>query len=275
MNTNEVILNNGAAMPRIGLGVYRLQDHGEAVQAVRSALEQGYRHIDTASYYQNERAVGQAVRESGIPREEIFITTKLWNEAQRTGSCRQAFEESLEKLGVGYIDLYLVHWPVAGLVAQTWYAMEELYASGKVEAIGVSNHRIGDLQQILDLGGVIPAVNQIELHPYLAQDDLVGFCREEGITVQAWSPLAAKKAPLLEEPSLLELAAKHGKSPAQIVLRWDIQRGVVPLPKSANPGRQRDNLNIFDFELDGEDMRKIAALDCGRRIGPDPANVTF
>lgn len=266
-----VTLNTGAQMPCPGLGVYRMVQ-GTA-EFVATALKAGYRHIDTAAYYQNEQDVGRAVRESGIPRSEIFLTTKLWNDDQRQGVQRQAFERSMERLGLDYVDLYLVHWPLPDRTAETWRAMEEIFSLGRARAIGVSNYRIRDLEQVIALGGTVPAVNQIECHPYLPQSELIAYCAEKGIAVQAWAPFSAGKTDLLKEPALLRIAGKHGVSPAQVILRWNLQRGVTPLPKSQNPARQRENLQIFDFSLDDADMRAIAALDCGRRTGPDPDSI--
>lgn len=270
-----VVLNTGYAMPTPGFGVYRLSGEQEGVDAILSALEAGYRHLDTAAFYGNEKAVGKAVRQSGIPREEIFVTTKLWNDVQRTGIVAEAFEKSLELLDIGYIDLYLVHWPIEGKVTETWLAMEEIYRSGGVKSIGVSNHRIQDLEAILALGGTVPAVNQLECQPYFSQEEMRSYCEEKGIQMTAWGPLGSNRAPLLEEQVLKGIAAKHGKTTAQVVLRWNVQRGIVPLPKSQNPQRQRENLDIFGFVLDEGDMADIAKMEQNRRLGPDPSNVTF
>lgn len=268
-------LNNGKEMPQIGLGVFRMHEEQAAIEAIKSAVGIGYRHIDTAAYYENEAAVGKAIAQSGLARETFFVTTKMWNDVQRNGVPMQAFEKSLQQLGFEYIDLYLVHWPVEGKVINTWHSMEKILQTGKVKSIGVSNHRICDLEAIKALGGTIPVVNQIELTPYFQQEELLAYCKANGIAVQAWGPLGSGKNNLLQEPALLRIAQKHGKSTAQVVLRWNLQRGVTPLPKSANPARQKENVNVFDFRLDEQDMKDIAKLETGKRQGFDPNCVDF
>ncbi len=271
----KVKLNNGVEMPCIGLGVFRIEDNNEAERVVKTALNVGYRHIDTAMYYHNEKAVGKAIRESGIPREEIFVTTKMWNADQRSGMVKEAFEASLERLGIDYIDLYLIHWPVEGKYVDTWKKFEDIYQSGKVKAIGVSNFKQHHLEILLKETSVIPAVNQIELHPYLTQESELVFCKTMGIQVEAWSQFAANQTNLFEEKILMDLADKYSKSPAQIILRWDYQRGVVTIPKSSNENRMKENLDIFDFSLSDQEVESISSLNKNMRIGPDPDKVDF
>ena len=268
-----VTLNNGVEMPQLGLGVYQTQEGREVETAVRAALDFGYRHIDTAALYGNEVGVGNAVRASGIPREEIFITTKVWNGAQREGKVREAFEESLNKLDLGYIDLFLVHWPVAEKYVETWLTLEKLYAEGKIRAIGVSNHKKHHFEQVLAAGSMVPAVNQVELHPRLRLADLQNYLKGKNCHIEAWSPLM--KARIFDNETIMRLAETHGKTPAQIVLRWHWQHEIVVIPKSANPGRIAENGSFFDFELSADEMAAIDALDTGERIGADPDNFTF
>ncbi|MBB4036368.1 diketogulonate reductase-like aldo/keto reductase [Dysgonomonas hofstadii] len=271
----KVKLNNGVEMPWVGLGVFRIEDNKEAERVVKTALSAGYRHIDTAMYYHNEEAVGKAIRESGIPREEIFVTTKMWNADQRSGKVKEAFDASLKRLDTGYIDLYLIHWPVEGKFVDTWKKFEEIYQTGKVKAIGVSNFKQRHLETLLNATDIIPAVNQIELHPYLTQDSDLVFCTGMGIQVGAWSQFAANQTGLFEEKILIDLANKYSKSPAQIILRWDYQRGVVTIPKSANEKRMKENLEIFDFDLAQDEIKAINSLNKDMRIGPDPDHVDF
>ncbi|MEJ2737065.1 MAG: aldo/keto reductase [Anaerolineae bacterium] len=261
-------LNNGLVMPWLGLGVHRVSDGQEVEQAVRNALETGYRSIDTASVYGNERGIGEAMRESGVPREDIFLTTKVWNDAQRERRVLAAFEESLERLGTDYVDLYLVHWPVVGRSQETWQVMEEIYQSGRAKAIGVSNYLVHHLDDLLPNTQTVPTVNQIEFHPCLVQPDLLAYCQDHKIQVQAWSPLMVGQ--ILSEPAVQKLADKHQKTPAQIVLRWDLQHQVVTIPKSVHANRLAENTQIFDFELSEADMNTLDALDEGKRVGPHP-----
>ncbi len=272
--TATKILNNGVAVPMLGLGVWRARDE-EGVRAVAWALEAGYRHIDTASFYRNEAAVGQAVRESGLPREDIFVTTKLWNEDQRTGAQTEAFERSLDALGLDYVDLYLVHWPVPDRFVASWKIVEKIYAAGRARAIGVSNFHAPHLKTLLETAEVRPAVNQFECHPYLAQEDLIDLCARKGIACAAYSPLGGKGSPVLEDPALAAVAAKYGKSPAQIVLRWNVQRGVIVLPKSVHQERIAANGELDGFELTGADMAAVTALNRNQRLGFDPDNFDF
>ncbi|MFW5419904.1 aldo/keto reductase [Nocardiopsis sp. CNT-189] len=265
-----VTLNNGVEMPRLGFGVWQVPD-GEAQGAVAEALRVGYRSIDTAKVYQNEAGTGRALRESGIPREELFVTTKVWNDDHGRDRALRAFDASLERLGLEYVDLYLIHWPVPEQDAyvETWKALERIHAEGRAKAIGVSNFTEATLGRLLASADTVPAVNQIELHPRLAQEKMRALGAEHGIATEAWSPLGQGKG-LLDEPVLTELAAKHGRTPAQVVLRWHLQLGNIAIPKSVTPSRIAENLDVFGFALDAGDMERIAALDTGARLGPDP-----
>jgi diketogulonate reductase-like aldo/keto reductase len=266
------VLNNGVKMPWFGLGVWKTKEGEEVEHAVSTALRLGYRSIDTAAIYGNEAGVGKAIQRSGIPREEIFLTTKVWNADQGYDATLRAFEESRQKLGVSYVDLYLIHWPVKGKYKETWKALEKLYKDGVVRAIGVSNFQIHHLQDLMADSEVVPAVNQVEYHPLLTQKELLAFCRDNRIQLEAWSPLMQGN---LDLPLLKELGQKYGKSAAQIVLRWDLQNGVVTIPKSVNENRLKENADIFDFELSQEDMEKISQLNENKRFGPDPDNFDF
>ena len=270
---DRALLNNGRGMPWLGFGVFKMSDGQEVEDAVKYALETGYRSIDTAAAYRNERGVGKAIRESGIPREDVFLTTKLWNEDQRKKRTLAAFEESLERLGTEYVDLYLVHWPVKGCYQETWQVMEEIYQSGRAKAIGVSNFQIHHLEDILRDSQTVPSVNQVEFHPFLIQPDLRDFCQSHQIQVEAWSPLMQGR--IVTEPVVQKLTEKYEKTPAQIALRWDLQHRVVTIPKSSNPNRITENAQIFDFQLSQADMDVLDALDEGKRIGPDPDNFNF
>jgi len=265
-------LSNGVVMPWFGLGVYKVQEGDEVERAVSTAIEAGYISIDTAAFYQNEEGVGRAVRASGVPRDKLFITTKVWNTEQGYESTLKAFEESRKKLQLDYVDLYLVHWPVPGKYKDTWRALEKLYEDGLVRAIGVSNFQIHHLEDLAASANVRPMVNQVEYHPLLTQKPLLKYCRENGIQLEAWSPLMRGN---LDLPLLKELAQKYGKTPAQIVLRWDLQHEVVTIPKSVTPERIRENANVFDFELSAEDMERIDGLNQNRRFGADPDNFSF
>ncbi len=261
-------LHNGVNMPWLGLGVYKMAEGKEVERAVHAALEAGYRSIDTAALYQNERGVGQAVRTSGLPREEVFITTKVWNDDQGYESTLKAFEQSRRLLGVDYVDLYLIHWPVRGKFKETWRALEKLYKDGWVRAIGVSNFHIHHLENLLADCEIVPMVNQVELHPCLTQEPLREYCQKHHIQVEAWSPLM--RGQLFEHPLLQELSRKYGKTPAQIIIRWDLQHEIVTIPKSARPERIRENAQVFDFELEAADMARLDELNENRRVGPDP-----
>ncbi|MCL6615739.1 MAG: aldo/keto reductase [Anoxybacillus ayderensis] len=267
-------LHNGVRMPWLGLGVYKVQEGDEVIRSVRTALEVGYRHIDTAAFYENEEGVGRAIRESGIRREEVFVTTKVWNSDQGYESTLKAFHTSLKKLGFDYIDLYLVHWPVKEKYKETYKALEKLYKDGFVRAIGVSNFQIHHLEHILADCEIKPMVNQVEFHPRLTQKELLAFCKQHQIQLEAWSPLM-RGGELLNEPTLVDIAQKYEKTPAQVILRWDLQHEVVTIPKSVTPQRIAQNANIFDFTLTKEEMDAIDALNENRRIGPDPDNFDF
>ena len=266
-------LHNGVKMPWLGLGVFKVEEGEEVEVAVETAIKLGYRSIDTAAIYRNEEGVGRAIKASGVPREELFITTKVWNKAQGYESTLAAFEKSMDKLGLEYLDLYLIHWPVKGKYEDTWRALEKLYSEGKVRAIGVSNFQIHHLQDIFDVAEIKPMVNQVEYHPKLAQVELLSFCKENNVQMQAWSPLM--QGHLLDNEVLKAIGEKHGKSVAQVILRWDLQNGVVTIPKSVKEHRIKENADIFDFELTIEEMEKINALNEDKRIGPDPDNFDF
>ena len=270
---NCTTLNNGIQMPWLGFGVFKVQDGREVEQSVKWALEAGYRSIDTAAVYGNERGVGTAIRESGVPRNEIFLTTKVWNEELRKKRTSVAFKESLERLGMDYVDVCLVHWPVKGAYKDAWKALEDIYESGRTRAIGVSNFLVHHLEDLLADSQIVPAVNQVEFHPYLVQPALLNFCQKQGIQLEAWSPLMRGKISTVAE--ITQLAEKYHKTPVQIVLRWDVQHGVVTIPKSVHKDRIIENTRIFDFELSSEDMTLLDRLDRGERVGPDPDNFDF
>ena len=266
-------LHNGIEMPRLGLGVYKMTDSKEAVKAMGTAIEVGYRAIDTASLYGNEKEVGESVRESGIKREDIFITTKVWNSDQGYDQTLRAFEKSLKNLGFDYLDLYLTHWPVKETFKETYRAIERLYEEKLIRATGVSNHHQHHLEAIFATANVKPMVNQIELSPRLTQYDLRTFCADHEIAVTSWSPLA--RGGLLEEPSLAGIASKYGKTTAQIIIRWHLQHDLTVIPKSVTPARIAANADVFDFELSFEDMKTIDSLNLNERTGADPDNFNF
>lgn len=265
--TESFTLNTGAKMPKLGLGTWQAAE-GESVEnAVRWALDLGYRHVDTAAVYKNEQGVGKALRASGVPRGEVFVTTKLANADARAGNVRAAFDASLDKLGLEYVDLYLLHWPVGDYKAN-WAALEDLHASGRARAIGVSNFMEEHLADLATTARVTPAVDQVEFSPYLVQTALLDACRQRGVQHEGWTPLAGGR--VFKEKALRELAKKRGKTVSQIVLRWNVQQGSVAIPKSVNRERLAENRAIFDFELSAEEMRAVSALDEGKRVGPDP-----
>ncbi len=266
-------LNNGVEMPWFGLGVYKAEEGDEVVRSVRTALDHGYRLIDTAAFYRNEEGVGKAIRESGIPREEIFVTTKVWNDQQGYPSTLRAFEESRKKLGLDWIDLYLIHWPVKGKYLETWKALEHLVHNGRVRAIGVCNFQVHHLEDLMGNCEIIPAVNQVEFHPRLTQKELLAFCNQNQIRMEAWAPLMRGK--ILDHETIVTIAEKHEKKPAQVILRWDLQHGVITIPKSVRKERIQSNADVFDFELTPEEMKRIDALNRDERTGPDPDNFNF
>ncbi|PNE38217.1 MULTISPECIES: aldo/keto reductase [Streptomyces] len=267
----SITLNNDVTMPQLGFGVWQIPDD-EAFTAVSHALEAGYRSIDTAAIYGNEEGTGKALGASGIAREDLFVTTKLWNSEQGYDSTLRAFDASLAKLGLEYVDLYLIHWPLPAreTYVDTYKAFEKIYSEGRAKAIGVSNFFPAHLERLLGETSVVPAVNQIELHPQLQQAESRAFHARHGIATEAWSPLGQGKG-LLTDPTIAKIADKHGRTPAQVVLRWHLQVGNVVIPKSATPSRIRENFDVFGFELDGEDLSAVAGLDSGTRLGPDPA----
>jgi 2,5-diketo-D-gluconate reductase A len=270
---DHVTLNNGVEMPQLGFGVWQIPDD-QAYDAVAAALEAGYRSIDTAAIYGNEKGVGRAVADSGVHRDELFITTKLWNRNQGFDETLRAFDRSLERLGLDTVDLYLIHWPMPDndTYVPTWQAMERLYGEGRTRAVGVSNFTAPTLDRLLKETDVVPVLNQIELHPYLNQQEMRDVHTGHGLLTEAWSPLGQGKG-LLDDPVLVELAGTYGKTPAQVVLRWHLQLGNVVIPKSATPSRIVENFQVFDFTLDDDAMARISGLDRGGRIGPDPATM--
>jgi diketogulonate reductase-like aldo/keto reductase len=270
LNTS-VKLNNSLSMPLLGLGVYLMTPGNETYRAVKSALEIGYRLVDTARLYNNEHDVGRAVRDSGIPRREIFITTKLWNDDHGYDTAMRAFDASLKRLGLDYIDLYLIHFPVPALRNESWRALETIFESGRARAVGVSNYLQRHLKELLDLSGIVPAVNQVEFSPFLYQRDLLEFCRKRRIQLEAYAPLTAGLR--LNDPRITGIARKHHRTNAQILLRWAIQHDVVVIPKSSHPDRITENAQIFDFELAGEEISSLDSLHDGFRSSWDPTEV--
>ncbi|MGW1845378.1 aldo/keto reductase [Streptomyces sp. NPDC001966] len=266
----SITLNNGVEMPQLGFGVWQVPDD-EATKAVATAIESGYRSIDTAAIYENERGTGRAIAASGVAREELFVTTKLWNSEQGHDSTLRAFDGSLDKLGLDYVDLYLIHWPVPAKDAyvDTYKAFEKIHADGRAKAIGVSNFLPEHLERLLGETSVVPVINQIELHPQLQQAESRAFHAKHGIATEAWSPLGQGKG-LLEVPTVVAIARKHDRTPAQVVLRWHLQTGNVVIPKSVTPSRIAENIDVFGFELDADDLAAFAALDEGKRLGPNP-----
>jgi 2,5-diketo-D-gluconate reductase A len=266
----NIRLNNGVGIPQLGFGVFQIEPDRTA-DVVRMAFDAGYRHIDTAQGYNNEEGVGQAIRESGLPRGEIFVTTKLANDRHGFDEAITALDESLQRLVLDHVDLFLIHWPrpKTNRFVETWRAFEKIASDGKARAIGVSNFRIPDLERLASETDTVPAVNQIELHPWLPQTELRAYHQRHGIATEAWSPLG-KGGELLAEEVIVALAEKYGKSPAQIVLRWHLELGNIAIPKSVTPSRIRENIDVFDFELSDDDVTSISELENGRRLGPDP-----
>lgn len=267
----NIELNNGIKMPMLGLGVWQMDEGSETEKAVSYALEIGYRSIDTAALYGNEKGVGNSVKLSGIKRDEIFITTKVWNSDQGYEKTLKAFSESLKKLQTDYVDLYLIHWPVTGKINSTWKALEKLYDEKLVKAIGVSNFAVKHLHEITRNSNTIPTINQVELHPYLTQNELLKFCNENKIVVEAWAPIMKGKVNEINE--IIKIAQKHKKTPTQITLRWNIQKGIVTIPKSSRKERILENSQIFDFELSQEEIKTIDSLNRNYRIGPNPEEI--
>ena len=269
--STKLEMNNGVKIPLFGLGTY-LSESGTIVEnAVKTALEVGYRHIDTAKFYFNEESVGKAVRESSIPREEIFVTTKLWNSDHGYEQALEAFEGSLKRLDIDYIDLFLIHWPLEKLRNETWKALEKVHKEGKCNAIGVSNYTINHLKELLEICEIKPAVNQVEFHPFLFQKNLMDFCRKNEIILEGYSPFA--KGQRINDPKLIPIAEKYSKTNAQIIIRWHLQHNVVVIPKSANKNRIKENSEVYDFNISEEDMNYLDSLNENFRCTWDPTNV--
>ncbi len=267
---STVQLNDGVEIPRLGLGVFKSEPGRETEDAVRWAIQAGYRHIDTAALYANEASVGAGMRSSGVDRSEVFVTTKVWNTDHGYDKTLRAFDASLSELGFDYVDLYLVHWPVpaGGLAADTWRALETMRAEGRSRSIGVSNFEPHHLDQLAETSDVVPSVNQVELHPYLQQKDLQAYCRDHGIRLEAWSPLA--KGEVVKDPVLRAIGDRYGKDPVQVTVRWMLQKGIVTIPKSVRQHRIVSNAEVYDFALDEAEMARIETLDRNRRTGPHP-----
>ncbi len=265
----KIKLNNGTEIPYLGLGVYLTQAGDETINAVKWALQAGYRHIDTAKIYGNEKEVGIAIKESGIPREDIFVTTKLWNNDHGFEPTLKAFDKSLRDLNLEYIDLYLIHWPGTAKRGESWKALEKIYKEGKCKAIGVSNYTVRHLTELLDMCEVVPAINQVEFSPFLYQKELLDFCVEKGIQLEAYSPLARAKK--LEDERLVELAKKYSKTPAQILIRWSLQHNLVVIPKSSKKERIKENASVFDYNISDEDIVKLDSMNENFRVAWDPS----
>ncbi|KMM38365.1 aldo/keto reductase [Guptibacillus hwajinpoensis] len=266
-------LHNGVEMPTLGLGVWKMENNDEVKTAVQAAIDAGYKAIDTAAAYKNEEGVGAAIKDSSTPREDLFITSKVWNDDQGYESTLKAFEDTVTKLGVDTLDLYLIHWPVEGKYKETWKAMEKLYKDGRIRAIGVSNFHPAHLEDLMKDAEIKPMVNQVEFHPLLNQQELRDYCNQHSIQMEAWSPLAQGK--LLDNDVVKQIADQHGKSTAQVIIRWDLEHEVVTIPKSSNPERIKQNFDVFDFELTKDNIRAIDELNQNERMGPDPDHFDF
>ncbi|WP_079515142.1 aldo/keto reductase [Rossellomorea marisflavi] len=277
MGAKSITLNNGVQMPEIGYGVFRVEEGKDLEKAVETAIRIGYRSIDTAAIYQNEKSVGKGVQnaiDAGlVTREELFITSKVWNDGLSYDETIQAYNDTLERLGLEYLDLYLIHWPGQNKYMEPWKALEALYKEGRIKSIGVSNFQVSHLEHLLETAEVKPVINQIEFHPKLVQEDVRAFCEKHDIQVEAWSPLM--NAELLNHETVNEIAESLGKSAAQVILRWDLQHGVVTIPKSMTESRIKENIDIYDFELTAEQVKTLDALDEHKRIGPDPDQFDF
>ncbi|MEK4425043.1 aldo/keto reductase [Solibacillus sp. FSL K6-1523] len=273
---DTIQLNNGIAMPGFGLGVFQVPNDATA-EIVKNGIEVGYRSIDTAAIYGNEAGVGEGIKQAlastGLKREDLFITSKVWNDGLSYDETVAAYEDSLQKLGLDYLDLYLIHWPGNNKYAESWKALEDLYKAGKIKAIGVCNFNVSHLQDLLKTARVVPVINQVEFHPRLQQVELRAFCKERNIQLEAWAPLM--QGGLLEDPTIAEIATKYGKSNAQVILRWDVQNGVVTIPKSVRKERMIQNADIFDFSLTDEEMQVINEMNLEKRVGPNPAEFDF
>jgi len=271
--SGTVTLNNGVEMPYLGLGVFKVNDGNEVINSIHYALDAGYRHVDTAALYANEEGVGKAINEHSIDRDELFVTSKVWNSEQGYETTLKAFDSSMQKLGFEYLDLYLIHWPVAGKFKDTWRALEKLYHDGRIRAIGISNFLQHQIEDLLQSTEIVPMVNQMEFHPRLVQQDLIDFCQKTNIQYEAWSPF--RMGEIFKVKELDAIAEKYNKTVAQLIVRWDLQKGVVTIPKSIKKERIISNADVFDFEISEEDMILIDVLDRHERIGSDPDNFDF
>ncbi|KUI40013.1 oxidoreductase [Mycobacterium sp. GA-1199] len=274
MASPSITLNDGNSIPQVGLGVWQTPRE-DTERAVATALEAGYRHIDTAAAYQNEREVGEALKKSGLPRDQVYITTKLWNSDQGYDSTLRAFDKSMDRLGLDYLDLYLIHWPMPakGAFVETFKAFADLREQGRIRSIGVSNFEPEHLRELVDANGIVPAVNQIELHPLLQQEELREMHAQMGVATEAWSPLG--QGSLLSKETVVSVAEAHAKTPAQVLIRWHMQLGNIVIPKSVTPERIVSNFDVFDFELSEQDMASVSTLGDGTRLGPDPRTFEF
>ncbi len=272
LNINsKALLNNGTEIPRIGLGTYQMAGKKEVVTAVNYALQAGYRHIDTAEMYSNEEYIGEAIKQSDFKREDIFITTKLWNDNHGFDNALKAFDESLNKLDLEYIDLYLIHWPVDGKRLETWKALEKLYRDGRCKAIGVCNYTKNHLEELINNSDTLPVINQVEFNPFVYQNKLLNYCKEKNIQVEGYTPLS--RGIKFNNSTVQQIAERCSKTPAQVMLRWNLQKGTVIIPKSSHKERIEENINIFDFSLTDEEIERLDKLDENYRLAPDPHNL--